>query len=306
MPGSEIEQYLESLRGSEPVSFAPNPGNAGDSLIAHATFQLFRKLGIEYRLFDPETSDPAGKVVVYGGGGNLVRYYDTARRVIQASHRAAKRLVLLPQTIEGNEDLLDELGRNVDIICREEVSYRHVRANAPRANVLLMHDMAFSLSVDRTLSEKPISLHHAIARKAMCKLGGDESWQPQLSPRTVLQSYRFGIMQSLERLRDPDRTLECFRTDVEKTGPAPRKNLDLSRIFAHGTSVEALAAYSSYRLLKFMRHYREVRTNRLHLCIAGALLGAKVKLFPNALYKCEAVYHFSMKDRFQNVEWMGG
>ena len=42
----------------------------------------------------------------------------------------------------------------------------------------------------------------------------------------------------------------------------------------------------------------------LHLAIAGALLGKPVECYPNSYFKNEAVYHFSMKDRFPNVQWM--
>jgi exopolysaccharide biosynthesis predicted pyruvyltransferase EpsI len=307
MSASDIEQYLRSLPRGEPVYFVPNPGNGGDSLIAHATFQLFRKLKIEYRLFDWKTcGDLAERTLIYGGGGNLVRYYDDARTVIQKTHRSAGKLVVLPHTIEGNEDLLGELGPNVDVICREETSYRHVARAASKANVLLMHDVAFELDPERTLAEKPRSLPGAVARKVVRKLGVGDHWRPEPSPRVLIKDLGFDVMQRLDRLgATHDGTLNCFRTDVERSGPIPEGNLDLSSIFSYGTEFEELAAYTSFRLLEFIRRYSEIRTNRLHLCIAGALMGVRVKLHPNANHKCRAVYQFSIENRYPSVEWMG-
>lgn len=57
------------------VLYIPNPGNAGDALIAAATYQVLDDLGINYlikRHKDDMESDVSGRVVIYGGGGNLI------------------------------------------------------------------------------------------------------------------------------------------------------------------------------------------------------------------------------------------
>ena len=58
----EIEAFLSELATeSEPLLYVPNSGNAGDSLIGHATFQLFDRLGLQYEcLADPRGVDPSG------------------------------------------------------------------------------------------------------------------------------------------------------------------------------------------------------------------------------------------------------
>ena len=49
-----LEKYLGQFRNFK-VCYIPNPGNAGDSLIASATFQLLKKYEIEYYLPNPKS-----------------------------------------------------------------------------------------------------------------------------------------------------------------------------------------------------------------------------------------------------------
>jgi exopolysaccharide biosynthesis predicted pyruvyltransferase EpsI len=278
---TDIRQYLRSLP-SETVFFYPNPGNAGDSLIAHATFRLFKESGVNYRTIeDPRGFDPAGKWVIYGGGGNLIERYNRAGDLIGRWHGSAKKFILFPHTVSGNEGLLRELAGNTDLMCREEVSFWHVKKFASGANVYLMDDLAFSLDVRTLLLNKPaLSLRRR--KKAM-----------KLKLLTVLRNTN-------------SKVLNAFRTDFEKTDIViPPGNLDLSVLFAWGTRDEISASCASYGLLKFMDSFEVVRTNRLHLCIAGALLDKRVEFFPNNYFKCEAVFRFSIRDRFPNVHWMG-
>jgi exopolysaccharide biosynthesis predicted pyruvyltransferase EpsI len=111
----------------------------------------------------------------------------------------------------------------------------------------------------------------------------------------------------MSRLEPGERgTLNAFRKDIESSNRFPRRNsIDLATLFSHGTDSERVAFYSTRRILKVINHYRTVRTDRLHICIAAAKLGKKVEFFPNNYYKCEAVYQYSIRDRFPNVHWMG-
>ncbi len=141
MASTDIRHYLNTLPRAETVYYYPNPGNAGDALIACATFQLFSELGIRYQKINLTEFDPAGKIVVYGGGGNLVNLYSDASTFVAKCHQTAKQLIVFPQTISGHEDLLKQLGSNVDIIARETTSYHHVITNSSRANVFIMDDL---------------------------------------------------------------------------------------------------------------------------------------------------------------------
>ncbi len=295
MAFTDIRHYLMTLPPAETVYYFPNPGNGGDALIASATFQLFGELGIRYQTIDLTEFDPARKIVVYGGGGNLVSLYSDASTFVAKCHQTAKRLIVFPHTIAGHEDLLKQLGSNVDIIAREATSHHHVITNSPGANVFIMDDLVFQLDVSRILSSVP---------EPNCY-----RTQPKRQLKSIVKTGLFKLRQLVKNPHDhhhEQKILNCFRADLERTDKRiPMNNIDLSHILNFGTDNEQAADYSSYRILTFLNQYQEIRTNRLHLCIAAALLGKKVKLYPGSYFKCEAVYEFSIKDRFENVQWMG-
>ena len=290
----DIKLYLDSLKKYETVYFCPNPGNAGDSLLAHVTYELFDEYNIKYQILKEQGFNPTDKILLYGGGGNLVPYYPHARNFILKYHRLVKKLIILPHSIDGNEDLLKKLDENVDIITREEVTYNHVKKNALRANVFLADDLGFSLNVEKILSKMPRFSLHLVNLK--------------LPVRILLQGNYTEMKHRARKLfqNEKKHVLNCFRTDQEKTDiDIPSDNVDLSSIFSYGVDSKEKAFYVCYRLLNFINSYEEIRTNRLHVAIAGALLGKEVKLYSNSYYKCEAVYEFSIKGRFPNVTWMG-
>jgi|UPI000382573A exopolysaccharide biosynthesis predicted pyruvyltransferase EpsI len=314
MTETNIYQYLNSL-GQETVYYFPNPGNGGDSLIAHATYQIFKKCHLNYQILNwqqilnlQEKFYPVNKILIYAGGGNLVNNNGSyCRRFLQSFHEHAKKLIILPHTINTNEDLLAKLGSNVEIICREEVSYNHVKKYAPKVNLMLMDDLAFSLDVTSTLLGKPTHFGKDLLWKAFYKLKNDERMNTIPSLQKRISNNILTFQTSIKKILSADQNtvLNCFRIDSEKTDISiPADNIDLSKVFQYGTASETVAFYASYRLLNFINRYKEVRTNRLHLAIAGALLGKSVKFYANNYYKCEAVYQYSMKNRFPNVCWV--
>lgn len=297
MSGTNLIEYLKKF--DRPLCFRPNPGNAGDSIIAHATFQLFRQNGLKFQLFDRKTYRAEDCILIYGGGGNLTRYLH-AREFILKYHRGAQKLVILPHTICGNEDLLSQLGGNVEIICREKISYEHVRMHARNAVVLLMEDVAFAMDIAET-------------RNSLAQVQLSELLFGSLRSASVREAARFLSYLSTRWLakhrydtQQPSGVLNCFRTDREKTGVAlPKGNIDVSARFAFGAYDEVIARFVTFHVLGTLERFQEIHTNRLHIAITAALMGRKVKLYPNNYYKCRAVYDYSMKDRFPNVEWMG-
>lgn len=237
----------------------------------------------------------------------MITYYDLIGPFVRDHHATARKFVILPSTINGNTELLEELGANVDVICREEESFRHVRRHARRANVMLMDDMAFSLDVRRTLARKPPGVVRRLAGMTVDRLLGREP-APRLSPLLSLRTRRFLLRHAARTIGSAEwrGVLNCFRTDAERTdAPIPRHNVDASRVFAWGVGPEEIAHAASHGLLRFVDRYNCIRTNRLHVAIAGALLGKRVHFYPNSYYKCREVYQFSMKGRFPNVTWLG-
>jgi exopolysaccharide biosynthesis predicted pyruvyltransferase EpsI len=305
----ELEAFLTELkRESRPVLFIPGSGNAGDAMIALATFQILDRIGVGYECpSDFRRLDPSGRVVVCGGGGNLIPLYNRTERALRWAAGRARRLILLPHTIQGNEDLLAGLGPDVDLICRERLSYRHVRGAVRSAGCHLADDVALSLDVEATLSREPMAASRPslYLRRLAYRLVSPSRLKTVPSPGKVRRGERL-LASRRTRLQGgpPSGALHAFRTDLEKTGiPLPDDNLDVALLFSHGTKNRWVSHWSTFQLLSYIDMYQTVHTNRLHGAIGAALLGKQVRFYPNSYFKNRAVYEFSLRDRFPNVEW---
>lgn len=317
---SKIHYYLKDLKSlGRPIYYCPNPGNGGDSIIASATFQLFKNSDIKFKLCalkdleqrtrnsksdDIELSDI---ILVFGGGGNLVNNYNgLARTFLENYHSKVFKFVLLPHTINTHIDLLKKIGSNVDLICREEVSYNYVRDSAPSANVLLMDDLAFSLDIEKLLNSRDINYFSHVFLKSFYKLTRNDRSKDYISPKSLSKHELMILKRRLERkFTSKGNILNAFRTDSERTYLSlPSDNIDVSRIIQYGTHQEILAFQTTKTILNFINLFDKVRTNRLHIAVPSALLGKKVNFYANNYYKCKAIYDYSMKDRFPNVTWI--
>lgn len=298
----QIVDYLQD-HVREPFIYVPNPGNAGDAVIAAATYQTFDRLGLTYEMPRPETVDVRDRVVVYGGGGNLVGPGTYSARFLTHCHQQAKRLVILPQTVKNIDQLLGEMGGNVDVICRERTSFDYVSERTSKVKVFLADDMAFSLDVDALLTAP------AKAKPAPLRAYYQRRYRNLLSSRDLRTELRARFVHSIVRKAAATAgsgELYSFRLDGEKTEIAiPHGNVDLSEIFSFGLKSQHAAYFTTYHLLSFLRRFPVVHTNRLHVAISGAILGLKVNFYDNNYYKCREVYRFSMRDRFPNVSWCG-
>lgn len=273
--------------------YCPNPGNAGDSLIAVATMQLFAKLGIGVKWVGCRKVVEPGRIVFYGGGGNLVANYPDAACFIEANHRQAERLVLLPHTVEGHGELLRGLGANVDLITREPVSHAYCREAARGANVHLSEDLALWCDVGE-LRRLPLP-------------GPLEGPLPEKKHRR--KAIRRAMLdERLGRLFFPwkRRLLKAGRMDRERAEgrEVAKGNRDVSDLFSYGVRDEETVSLSARHFMDFVDGYDSVETDRLHVCIGAALLGKKVIFHPNSYFKNEAVYRHSLERRFPLIRWV--
>ncbi|MEI6211401.1 MAG: polysaccharide pyruvyl transferase family protein [bacterium] len=290
----QIEDYLRELAREREIVFLPNGGNAGDAMIACATYQLFQNAGITFTLFDAARFDPTDKVLIYGGGGNLVPLYPTARDILERYHQTVRRLIVLPHTIAGHQDLLERLGSHVDLLTREEVSYAYVRRVAAGPRIFLADDLALHLS--------PAALRQ-----------NWEGWPRMIARQDSPLHRKVQLYLSLARAQWRQKrtaggkggVLQAFRCDKERSRSVlPAGNIDVSRILRCANLSPLQAAGTMQMMCRLIDGYAEVRTDRLHVAIAAALLGKQVKLYANSYYKCEAVFRFSLAKRFPGVEWM--
>ena len=269
--------WLKAKTGGRLIYWYPNPGNAGDHLIAAATDLLFRKNGIAFTVINNEESfDSSGKVVCYGGGGNFVPNYRQARNFVIRHHENAACLIILPHTIDGNEDVLLALDSNTTIICRDTTSFDHCQAASPKAEVLLADDLALSLDYDGLLN-----------------------WR--IIPFAIADVKTYLFMRQIFRRFDQEtrgcNELEVWRSDSERH-PARvfEANHDISRMFALNRGAHKLDQFklSASFFLRAIDRFSRVRTDRLHVAIGAALLGKTVELYSNSYFKNRAVYELSL------------
>lgn len=248
-------EFLQDLRGKK-IIYVPNPGNAGDSLIALGTLNIFKKINLDFKIKKP-TAQLNKKTIIYGGGGNLIDKYDVLKNFLWANHKN-NQIIVLPHTFSHCKKLLNSIGRNVILIAREEVSYDYIRRHMQYPeNAFISDDMAFHITnLDSYINEPHVGKCNA------------------------------------------------FRLDREKTDisiPDNNKDISVDFIFRQNTLNESHIKTSADNLFRYLCKFDQINTNRLHVGIAGSLLGRKVNLFPNSYYKNQAVFSFSIKNKYKNT-----
>ncbi len=298
-----MEAHLSALKGSV-CYFLPNYGNAGDSLIALATYQLFRRLGLQCKQLYPRRAlqDPLpqldGAVLIYGGGGGLTPNYAHGTTVLERHAERLKRLIVLPHTVVGQEALLRRLGSRATIFCREPQTFQHVRAASPTCEALLADDLGLGLDLSdaRRIPAVPLVLL-AWMRQRLTRRGA-----PGL--RTNRLRLRDTLRRHLNHAANAGQSLNCFRDDLESPeGELPADNVDISAIYGFNVAPEIAARMSVSAMLAHLDAYEAIRTNRLHVALASALLGKRVHMYANNYFKNRAIYEYSLRERFPNIVW---
>jgi exopolysaccharide biosynthesis predicted pyruvyltransferase EpsI len=281
-----VPDFLKSVAAGQTIDWVLNPGNAGDSLIVAGTVQLMSDHGISYRCINEyDRYDSTGRIMCYSGGGCLVPYYTFGRDFLMRHHERAQHIVLLPHTVDGNEDLLAAFGSNVTLICREEISYQYCR-RASRAQVYAADDLAFSLAAKQFLTQPQNAL----------------SLRDEKISARLLSRYREFLAHA-----GGENTLAAWREDVEQNVKRPMAaSHDIANVFGIESTygLGAMLTSAEY-FLRTVDHFATIRTDRLHVAVAGVLLGKRVEIYPNSYFKNRAMYEFSLTRypgaRF--VEW---
>jgi exopolysaccharide biosynthesis predicted pyruvyltransferase EpsI len=291
-----LHLLLTDMMNRGKVRYIPNRGNAGDSLIAAATWQLFERLHMTHCI-EVGGAISAGDNVIYAGGGNLIPEYRQARTAIQECMRAnVGSFILLPHSIHGNEDLLQEMDGRFHLFCREQQSYAHARKFAKHAQVYLTHDMVFGLDLNR-LNERTRSNPLKDLLKDLLRLALDSD------PETFVSYIRWR-MHILAIKPQHQREMRLMRVDAESkhTGVYPgRYDLSSKHQSAYKQRWEAeLVSRDFFHVLDRADH---IVSDRLHVCIGGALLGKKVTMLDNSYGKNCSVFLTSMQPNFPRVSF---
>ena len=89
-----------------------------------------------------------------------------------------------------------------------------------------------------------------------------------------------------------------FRKDIESTSSTfSDQNCDLSAQGYHTTPINGF--------VEGIAKFKTIHTDRLHISIAGSLLGRNVNLYANNYFKIRAIYHSSIENHYPNTKFMG-
>ncbi|MGB7419743.1 MAG: polysaccharide pyruvyl transferase family protein [Erythrobacter sp.] len=281
---SDVTACLKELPGG--FLYVPNSGNAGDSLIAEATYQVLEDTGCRYDV--GQLTDVLGesrRTVVVGGGGNLNGVYGNVRQFLNTNFDAFDRLVILPHTIRGEDELLARMDNRFVLFCREVPSYEYCVKAAPSAQVLLADDMALHWDRDRTYKHATAAIRAGLS-----------------NPRFSLRQFKHKLRSIQHASKIRNGTLNAFRSDIEAiSAQTPRSNVDLSGVFATDAMTRDYAASAVQFLADYLDKTKNVRTDRLHIAILSALLGKSVDMYDNNYGKNLSVYEHSLAGRFPNI-----
>ena len=245
-----IENYLQKYKNNKKnIIYIPNIGNAGDSLIAYATFLIFNKLKLKYTIGNLQKKYK-NSILIYAGGGNLIGLYNQCYNFL-INNLKNNKIIILPHSIINIDKLFKLNTSNIIFFCREKYSYNYVYSkNKYKNNIFLSKDMAFYI--------KNINIKTS-------------------------NKYKF---------------INCFREDVEKTNlTIPDENYDLSIIFSKYPKNNNFnqVMKTSFKIFEKLKDYEIIKTNRLHLCIAGFLLNKQVECYSNNYFKIKGIYEYSLK-----------
>ncbi len=258
--------------------YFPNPGNAGDALIAAATWQVFDRLGIR-----PQATRPPGFLenadIILGGGGNLVPYYQDMRFALECClEKGVRKCILLPHSIRGHEDLLARLDERFTLCCREIPSYEHAKLHASKARVVLLDDMAVGMDFE-ALRARTSTIAHRIG------LLFDKDWQ----------KYHRKWRRALARCHpDKNGILTVMRSDLESVaGERGGRAYDLPRYYEIQGVQRAGCEQVARDIADHLCRARVVVTDRLHMAIPAIILGIAVQPIDNVYSKLSSVIGYS-------------
>ena len=258
---NNIIPFLKERYSGKKIIYFPNPGNGGDRLIALGTLQVFKEADLNWEFYNNK-KQYNNEILFYGGGGNLIGVYNDCRNFL-IRHKNKNEILILPHTITNEDKLLSDLDSNITIFCREKISFEYVKKTFRHTkNIFLSKDLAFYISNDFLDKYK-------VKGNGICNL---------------------------------------LRCDKEATNiKIPNDNNDLSvTILPKGErrwacdDIDDINRISSI-IFEHISKYEIVNTNRLHLAVAGILIGKKVNFYDNNYYKNRAVYEYSIKDKYIDI-----
>lgn len=285
-----IELLKEFAAQSDYFYYLPNPGNMGDCLIAAATYKLFDKIELNYKILNQIPNKPF--TLVYGGGGIWVGNYKEDYQKILDIFKSPnlKKCIILPSGFYECPDLIDILDERFIVFAREERSFNYLKNSGIKSEILLGDDIVINADISELQSE--------VRNKYFVSKNIFEN----------LKIYRKFYLRIDKKIKNALKKYDNFkvgyflREDVEKTtDDKPYNNFDLSNCKSSFWKNKKLTYAIAKIFIDTIDKFEIIVTNRLHIAICAANLNKKVFLLDNNYGKNSAIYNYSLKNR-ENVE----
>ncbi len=264
---------LKHLKELGPFTFVLNSGNMGDILIAAGSLSFFEKHNLPYTLY--KEGDPNPKTIVFNGSGVWHTSYANGHKNILALFKNAERIVILPSSFNECPQLINALDERFTVFCRERQSYDYLMNAHTKATVLLDHDMALHLTPNI------------------------------LTASTQNSSFIKRMVRNLARdFHVPENGVaHLFRRDCEQIHTFPT-HIDLSKYgHIYRSSMKDEIITGTQLMLAAVDKLNAIVTDRLHVGIAGALMGKDVYFMDNSYKKISNVWAHSLQ-QYPNVHFV--
>lgn len=288
------EALYHVIKDVSPFIYLPNLGNYGDLLIAEATRQKLRALGVQYTEYNGNI--PENCHVVFAGGAKITNEWGTGEdselHVLNDSR--IKKCLVLPHSINGPDTFLNNLNERYTLCCRETTSIQHVQKHAPAAQTLLSHDMAITLDLNQT--KKELAELDSVDYQS---LNSEEKLAYELLKNGFSQKLKTDVLKSSVTCNlsgVTKRIAFLLRDDKEKASHLSTEfTFDIAGAWT--TSGRAMR-FNSNLLIAFsdaLKTVDVVVTDRLHVAIMAWHSGREVYMLDNSYKKLSGVYNLSLK-----------
>lgn len=164
LPKVDLLEYLKQYKNEKCV-LAPIGGWAGDAFITLSTLEVFKNLELNYKIYMGDNDVFYKNAVLFVcGSGNLVNYYNSVSLSLLRwdGMNIFRKIVILPSTINSHYDVLNSMCSEVEILCRERVSYHLLKNNVENKKILLTDDISFYFDIEKWKNKTPY-LNHLVS-----------------------------------------------------------------------------------------------------------------------------------------------
>ena len=254
-----IGEFLTKYKEKK-IIYIPNPGNAGDSLIAYGTILLFYHLNMEWEIGHHKKTYN-NEILFYAGGGNLVGLYSDCKDFLN-NNKDKNEIILLPHTIKDEDELLKSLNENIIIFCREHQSYDYVYSHLKhKDNIYLSKDIAFYIE---EYEKDNLDVLKKKEGKGVCNCFREDVEKTHI---TV-----------------PDNNIDLSNYYFK---PNNTNNIEVIKEV-------------TWSIFEHLSNYETINSNRLHVSIASSFLNKKINIYPNSYYKNKKIFEYSIKNEYKN------